>query len=54
MTPLRTASLNWALGIALAIGMSYTPDGPTESDAAQAVADDLAQAPIDALIAQKE
>jgi len=44
----------WLLALALAIGMSYTPDGPTESDAAQAVADDLAQAPIDALIAQKE
>jgi len=46
--------VTWVLALALAIGMSYTPDGPTESDAAQAVADDLAQAPIDALIAQKE
>ena len=43
----------WLTAIALAIGMSYDPDGPTESDL-QLVADDVLQAPIDARVAMKE
>lgn len=49
-----THLINWLLALALAIGMSYTPDGPTESDAAQAVAEDLIQAPSDQRVAMKE
>ncbi|MCY1219505.1 hypothetical protein D9M72_314830 [compost metagenome] len=43
----------WLTAIALAIGMSYDPDGPTTSDL-QLVADDVLQAPIDARVAMKE
>ena len=45
--------LIWLTAIALAIGMSYDPDGPTESDL-QLVADDVLQAPRDQAVAMKE
>lgn len=48
-----TRTAIWLTAIALAIGMSYDPDGPTESDL-QLVADEVLQAPRDQAVAMKE